>query len=243
MERISCILVDDEPLALELLERYVKKTPFLECKFQCSNGIEALSYLEEAEVDLIFLDIQMPELSGLELSRIITKKSRIVFTTAFNSYALDGFRVNALDYLLKPFNYDEFLRAANRAREWYQLTQKLKTRKSVSNNSSIFVKTGYKLVKIDLNDIICFEGLKDYIKIHLSSAQSPILTLMSLKALEGELPPADFLRIHRSFIIALNKITKIEKGHVEISGGLRIAIAGHYRERIESFIKSNSVGQ
>lgn len=242
MEQISCMLVDDEPLALELLERYVKKTPFLKCKFQCSSGIEALSYLEEAEVDLIFLDIQMPELSGLELARIINKNSRVVFTTAFNDYALDGFRLSALDYLMKPFNYDEFLRAANKAREWFKLTQKLKSRKSISNNSSIFVKSGYKLVKVNLDDVICFEGLKDYIKIHLSSAQSPILTLMSLKSLESSLPPTEFLRIHRSYIIALNKITKIDSGHIEMSGGLRITIAGQYRERIQTFINPNSIG-
>lgn len=242
MNKLSCILVDDEPLALDLLERYVARTPFLDCRYRCHSAFEALQYLEYNTVDLLFLDIQMPELSGIELSRIVSRHSRIIFTTAFQEYALDGFRVNAIDYLLKPFNYEEFCRAANKARNWFGLTG-WGTGKSSSQEAYIFVKSEYKLVKILLRDVLYFEGLKDYVKIWLIVSPKPVLSLMSLKVLESELPVQEFMRIHRSFIIALNRIQLVERGQVCLNGNVRITIAEQYRERFQQFINHSAIGR
>lgn len=242
MNKLSCILVDDEPLSLDLLRRYVARTPFLDSIYCCHSAVEALQFLEHTPVDLIFLDIQMPELSGIELSRIINRQSRIIFTTAFVEYAVDGFRVNALDYLLKPFNFEEFSRAANKAREWFGLTGSVQGQSS-SPDAYIFVKSEYKLVKIILNEVLFFEGLKDYVKIWLMGSPKPVLTLMSLKVLESELPVQEFMRIHRSFIIALNKIQSVERGQVCLTNNIRITIAEQYRERFQQFINHSAIGR
>ncbi|MCX6257947.1 MAG: LytTR family DNA-binding domain-containing protein [Bacteroidia bacterium] len=240
MTKISCIIVDDEPLALNLLERYVRKTPFLEMVYRCSNAIEALEILNKQTIDLIFLDIQMPELSGIEFSRVIGKDAKIIFTTAFDEYAIEGFKVNALDYLLKPFNYEEFLRAANKAREWFQMVySRQKTQED--NHNYIFVKSEYKQIKIQLNEVLYFEGLKDYIKIWLKDNTRPILTLMSLKSLEKKLPPDKFMRIHRSFIVALDKIQSVERSQIIIKNNVRITIADQYKEKFQDFITGKSI--
>ena len=160
---LNCLIVDDEPLALDLLESYVSRTPFLHLVAQCDSAVKALSVIEEEPIDLVFLDIQMPELNGLELSRLVGNKVKIIFTTAFEQYALEGFRVDALDYLLKPFNYTEFLRTATKALRWSEMSRV----ENVSANvpDSIFVKSDYKLIQIQLKDILYIEGLKDYIRI------------------------------------------------------------------------------
>jgi len=240
MTKISCIIVDDEPLALNLLERYVRKTPFLELVYRCSNAIEALEILNKQTIDLIFLDIQMPELSGIEFSRVIGKDAKIIFTTAFDEYAIEGFKVNALDYLLKPFNYEEFLRAANKAREWFELVNS-RQKTQENNHDYIFVKSEYKQIKIQLNEVLYFEGLKDYIKIWLKDNTRPILTLMSLKSLEKELPPDKFMRIHRSFIVALDKIQSVERSQIIIKNNIRITIADQYKEKFQNFITGKSI--
>ncbi|MBK6344929.1 MAG: response regulator transcription factor [Bacteroidales bacterium] len=235
MQKISCILVDDEPLALDLLERYVIKTPFLDCRSRCSSALEAMEIISKHPVDLIFLDIQMPQLSGIELSRIIDKNTRIVFTTAFNEYALDGFKVNALDYLLKPFNFEEYSRAVNRAREWFDLVGQ-NHRPLTGGRDFIFVKSEYKQVKIMLDDVVYIEGLKDYVKIWLEGNPKPKMSLISLKTLEKELHPTRFMRIHRSFIVALDKIQSVERSQVIIGNKVRINIAEQYREKFNHFL-------
>jgi two-component system, LytTR family, response regulator LytT len=241
MKKISCLLVDDEPLALGLLERYVLKTPFLDFKFKCNNAIEALEIINNNPIDLIFLDIQMPELTGLELSRVIEKDTRIIFTTAFNEYAIEGFKVNALDYLLKPFNYEEFLRAANKAKEWFELIKNIQ--KTEENNKDyIFVKSDYKQVKIPLQDVLYIEGLKDYVKIWIKDNPKAILTIMSLKSLEKNLPPNKFMRIHRSYIVALDKIQSVERSQIIINNNIRITIAEQYKEQFKDFINGKSIG-
>lgn len=242
MTKLSCILVDDEPLALDLLERYMARTPFLDCLYRCHSAVEALQFLEYNTVDLLFLDIQMPELSGIELSRIVNRHSRIIFTTAFQEYAVDGFRVNALDYLLKPFNFEEFSRAANKAREWFGLTESMSSH-IPSPDAYIFVKSEYKLVKILLSEVLYFEGLKDYVKIWQAGSPKPVLTLMSLKVLENELPVKAFMRIHRSYIVALNRIQSVERGQICLSGNVRITIAEQYRDRFQQFISLSSIGR
>jgi DNA-binding LytR/AlgR family response regulator len=233
--------VDDEPLALDLLERYVRKTPFLDYRYKCNNAIEALEIIDTQNVDLIFLDIQMPELTGIEFSRVIGRQTKIIFTTAFNQYAIDGFKVNALDYLLKPFNYEEFLRAANKAKEWYELINVQKATSSLIDSNFIFVKSDYKQIKIHLNNVLYFEGLKDYVKIWQKDQAKPILSIISLKSLTEKLPPSNFMRIHRSFIIALDKIQTVERSQVILTNNAHITVAEQYREKFRDFLASKSI--
>jgi two-component system, LytTR family, response regulator LytT len=235
---ISCLIIDDEPLAQELIARYVQNTPFLKCVGIYSSAIEALTFMNKDKVDLLFLDIQMPELSGLEFSKNIPKETRIIFTTAFDKYALEGYKVNALDYLLKPFSYNEFYFAALKAKEWFEIHLDTGSTKS---DGFIFVKSEYKQLRIDLKDIIYFEGLKDYIKIWIKDEQKPILTLLSLKLLESELDPQLFMRVHRSFTISLDNIRAVERGAVLMSNGVYITIAEQYKAKFQGFINGKSV--
>lgn len=181
--KLHCAIVDDEPLALSLLESYVNKTPFLELAGKYSSAVQAMKELPGHQIDLLFLDIQMPELNGLEFSKMVDARTRIVFTTAFGQYAIDGYRVNALDYLLKPISYVDFLQAANKALQWFELVQK------PEEIDSLFVKSDYKLVQVELKKILYIEGLKDYIKIYTEDTPKPILSLMSMKSMEELLPP------------------------------------------------------
>lgn len=241
---LSCIIVDDEPMALNLIKSYVEKTPFLSLKAQCSSAIEALHYLNQDQIDVIFLDIQMPDLSGLELSKIIDKNTRIIFTTAFDQYALEGFKVDALDYLLKPFNYTEFLLASNKALTWFGMlkgqNQEIEIPVKQQEKEFLFVKSEYRQIKIKLSEVLFFEGLKDYIKIWLEDNPKPILTLMSLKSLENDLPKNHFLRIHRSFIINLGKIDAVERSQVIIAKK-RITISDQYKSDFQEYINKNSL--
>lgn len=238
MRIINCIIVDDEPLALDLLESYVKKTSFLHLTGRCSNAFEAIEKINNESIDLIFLDISMPGLSGMEFSRTLSKRHKVIFTTAFEKYALDGYKVDALDYLLKPFNYEEFLKAANKARDWFQMSDAGGL--TVEPPSSIFVKSEYKLIKINLSKVLFIEGLKDYVKIKLIDKEKSVLSLMSLKSLEQQLPADKFMRIHRSYIINLSHIDQVERNQVVI-GNTRITIADIYKENFAKYIASKSM--
>lgn len=234
---ISCIAVDDEPMALQLLVSYVAKTPFLELKNSFSNAIEALDYFNENPVDLLFLDIQMPDLSGMGLSKIVKDRAKVIFTTAFDQYALEGFKVDAVDYLLKPFDYAEFMAAAQKALD------RIQPGLHVTDNPKkdfLFVKSGYKQLKIALNDVLYFEGLKDYVKIWIKDNPSPILTLMTLKSLEQELPPEKFMRVNRSFIVGLGHIEEVERGLVLINH-VQITVSDHHKEKFQTYIENNSL--
>ncbi|MDF2932601.1 MAG: response regulator transcription factor [Chryseobacterium sp.] len=241
MKKITCLIADDEPMALNLIESYVLKTPFLELKAKCNNAIEAMQFLEEnKDIDLFFLDIQMPDLTGLEFSKLLPQKSKVVFTTAFDQYAIDGYKVNALDYLLKPFDYNEFLNASTKARNHFESLQSVSGSKSEKKQEFIFVKSEYKQIKINLSEVLYIEGLKDYVKIYLKDKPKPILTLMSLKKLEEELPSENFMRIHRSYIIALDKIEAIERNHIVI-GNQQIVIAPNYKDDLMKYIGGKSL--
>ncbi len=233
---IKCAIVDDEPLAVELLASYVKKIPFLELCGKYNNATDALHGIGEQPVDLLFLDIQMPELNGLELSKMVPENTRIVFTTAFNQYAVDGFRVNALDYLLKPISYADFLEACNKALQWFQLTQQSDQQPAaVEEPRSIFVKSEYKLLQINLDDIRYIEGLKDYVKIYTEESPHPILSLMNMKAIEQMLPASRFIRVHRSFIVQKSKIREIERNRI-VFGDVYIPIGDSYKQAFQEFI-------
>jgi len=243
---LTCAIVDDEPLALTLLESYVRKTPFLELKGKYSSAVQAMNELPDNEVNLLFLDIQMPELSGIDFSKMVNPNTRIIFTTAFNQYALDGYRVNALDYLLKPINYAEFLEASNKALHWFTLTEKANTELSSPSSStgeeidSIFVKSEYKLIQIKLDEILYIEGFKDYIKIYTENQPKPVLTLLSMKSIEDMLPGGKFLRIHRSFIVQKSKIRTIERNRI-VFGKVYIPVGDSYKKEFQEFLNARSL--
>ena len=236
---IKCAIVDDEPLAVGLLASYVEKIPFLELCGKYNNATDALHGIGENPVDLLFLDIQMPELNGLELSRMLPENTRVVFTTAFNQYAVDSFRVNALDYLMKPISYADFLEASNKAMQWFQLVQQSEqpTAAPVDEEpSSIFVKSEYKLLQIQLDDIRYIEGLKDYVKIYTEQSQHPILSLMNMKAMEQMLPASRFIRVHRSYIVQKSKIREIDRNRIVYDGDLYIPIGDSYKQAFQDFL-------
>ena len=241
---IKCAIVDDEPLAVELLASYVKRIPFLELSGKYSNATDALHGITEQPVDLLFLDIQMPELNGLELSKLVPESTRIVFTTAFNQYAVDGFRVNALDYLMKPISYADFLEACNKAMQWFQLVQQNETAPAATAAAeqqeeikSIFVKSEYKLIQINLDDIRYIEGLKYYVKIYTEQSPHPVLSLMNMKAIEQMLPASRFIRVHRSFIVQKSKIREIERNRI-VFGDVYIPIGDSYKQAFQDFINN-----
>ena len=238
--KISCIIVDDEPMALNLVEGYVEKTPFLILKKKCSSAIEAMEFLKEEPVDLLFLDIQMPDLSGIAFSKMLPKETRVVFTTAFDQYALEGFKVEAIDYLLKPFDYAEFLAAANKANKWFELSKTRTKATQSSEKEFLFVKSEYKQIRIRLADVLYFEGLKDYIKIWLKDNPTPVLTIMSLKSLEEDLPASQFMRVHRSFIVSLKNVETVERGQIIINEQ-RITVSEQYKVKFQEFVSRNSV--
>ena len=231
---LKCAIVDDEPLALNLLESYVNKTPFLELTGKYSSAVQAMSDLPDKRVDLLFLDIQMPELNGLEFSRMVDTHTRIVFTTAFDQYAIDGYRVNALDYLLKPISYADFLQAANKAVKWFELLQQPQ-----EEIESIFVKSDYKLIQVELKNILYIEGLKDYIKIYEENSPKPILSLMSMKSIEELLPATHFIRVHRSYIVQKDKIRIIDRGRI-VFGKNYIPVSDSYKQIFQDFLNKRS---
>ena len=232
--KLKCAIIDDEPLALGLIESYVKKTDFLKLEVSYASAVEAMSQLTKHPVDLLFLDIQMPELSGMEFSRMLPPTTRIVFTTAFEQYALDGYRVNALDYLLKPISYTSFLEAARKALQWFELMHR-----QFDERESIFVKSDYKLVQIELRNILYIEGLKDYIKIYEEGAAKPILSLMSMKSMEEQLPASRFMRVHRSYIVQKDKIRVIDRGRI-VFGKTYIPVSDSYKQAFQDFLDSRS---
>lgn len=234
---IQCMIIDDEPVAVSILESYIAKTPFLSLVAKCHGAVEAMRIMQHEKADLLFLDIQMPDITGIEFSRSLGDSVRIIFTTAYEKYALEGFKVNALDYLLKPFDYHEFLKAALKAKEWFDLKNN-QTESPAVQKESLLVNVEYKLIKIDLKDILYIEGLKDYVKIFTEGGSKPILTLMTLKNLEEQLPDSQFMRVHRSYIISLNKIKAIERSGVLIDKEL-IPVADKYKETFNEYLSKH----
>lgn len=247
---INCIAVDDEPLALGLVCAFIEQTPFLNLVGRYSSAVEALKAIHAQKVDVLFLDIQMPDLNGIELARVLdnskVNKPRIIFTTAYNQFALEGYRVDALDYLLKPFNYEEFLHAAHKALAYAQLVEKSQATPLASapapvvaeekiEDEYLFLKVEYQLVRLSLNDILYIEGLKDYVKVWLQSSEKPILSLTSLKSLEEKLPAKKFMRVHRSFIVSLDKINSITRNALQI-GKINITVGDQYKEAFSQFL-------
>lgn len=248
MRRIRTVVIDDEPLALGLIEGYVNNTPYLEHVASFSSGVEAMhsGVLERAE--LIFLDIQMPTLNGLELSRMVGEGTRIIFTTAFDKYAIDGYKVNALDYLLKPISYGDFLESAAKAQSWFELLDSAHDGAAEGEQAAvvgddiecIYVKSEYKLLRIDLERLIYVEGLKDYVKFFVEGEERPILSLMNIKRAAELLPERRFMRINRSFIVRRDQIRVIQRNRIVI-GSLYIPIGDAYKEELQRYLKARSL--
>lgn len=234
--KIKCIAIDDEPLALEQIGSYVQKTPFLELIATCKNAYEALEVLKEKEVDLMFIDIDMPDISGLDLVKSLVKKPQIIFTTAYSEYAFEGFQVDAIDYLLKPINYAAFLKAANKSKIWFEANSPEKAEQQPkSDRKEIFVKSNYKVVRILLADISYIESANEYIKIFLDN-QEVITTFMRLKNIEELLPAGDFMRVHKSFIINLNKILAVDRNRIFIDKKKHIPVGEQYKEIFNKYM-------
>ena len=228
---MNCITVDDEPLALSLLEDFIGKIPFLKHLKSCKNAFEALDIIQKEKVDLIFLDINMPDITGIDLVKNLDNKPLVIFTTAYSDYAVQGFELNAIDYLVKPFLFERFFKAANKAYELFNLHNKNQNNASKIDNKIddyIFVKADYSSVKIYLKDILFVEGLKDYIKIHIKDKR--ILTLITMKKIEEKLPSSMFIRVHRSYIVAIDKIESIQRNRIVINEKW-IPIGNSYKER------------
>ncbi len=207
---------------------------------QCRNPFEAMEILAKNDIQLLFIDINMPEMTGMEFVKSLTFKPYIVFTTAYSEYAVEGFEVNATDYLLKPVSYTSFLRAANKVKEMIELTAKRGSPVSIPATGHLFVKSEYKLLRIDLDDIKYIESMHEYIKIHLGSS-NPVMTLLSLKSIEEQLPPTQFLRVHRSFIVNLSKITVVERNRIVFDGKIFIPVGEQYKTSFQSYIDRNFI--
>lgn len=235
--KLKTIAIDDEPLALRLVCDYVSKTPFLELVGSYDNPLDAIDFLSTKTADLIFVDIQMPDLTGIEFTRSLEDAPKIIFTTAYEKYAIEGFKLNAIDYLLKPFSYEEFLKAAGKARKQVELeTSALPSIEA--NNQFLFLKSEYKIRRINFNDILYIEGLKDYIKVYVTSDDKPVLSLNSIKALEQKLPEEKFMRVHRSFIVNLDKIDTIERSRI-IFGKVYIPVSDQYKDKFQEYLDKN----
>ena len=233
---INCAIIDDEPLAAGLLKSYAEKTPFLHLIGAYGRALEAMRELREHPVQLLFLDIQMPELSGIEFARILPPETKVIFTTAFQQYAIEGYKVSALDYLLKPVSYDDFLVAANKALDWFSVAQKQQT---YAEDRFMFVKSDYKLVRVALDDILYIEGLKDYVRIYLSDGQK-IMSLMNMKKLEEYLPRPEFLRTHRSYIVHMTKAAQVDRFRI-VFGDQYIPISDSYKDDVQQYFDQHTL--
>ncbi len=227
---INCAIIDDEPLAAGLLKSYAEKTPFLRLKGTYGSALEAMKELRDNPAQLLFLDIQMPELSGIEFAKILPSETKIIFTTAFQQYAIEGYKVSALDYLLKPVSYDDFLKAANKALDWFCVSQK---QQAYAEDRFMLVKSDYKLLRVDLDDILYIEGLKDYVRIYLQDGQK-IMSLMNMKKLEDYLPRPEFLRTHRSYIVHMTKVKQIDRFRI-VFGSEYIPVSDSYKDDVQQY--------
>jgi two-component system, LytTR family, response regulator LytT len=237
---IRCIAIDDEPLALRQLAAYIEKTPFLELAGLCESAMKAMEVLSSTKVDLMYVDINMPDLSGMDFVKTLENPPMVVFITAYSEYALEGFNVNAIDYLLKPIGYSDFLKSANKARKSFK-TVIQETKTEDSDKEYLFVKSGYKIVRISINDIVFIEGKREYVSIHLTNGKS-LMPLISLRGLEEQLPSDKFMRVHRSYIVNLTKIVTIDHSRIIFEGKADIPVSEQYKDLFLKYINSHSLG-
>lgn len=232
--KIKCLAIDDEPLALQQISAYIDRTPFLEKMALCQSAYEAIEFTDQQPVDLMFVDINMQDLNGLDFVKSLKIKPFIIFTTAYSEYALEGFKVDAVDYILKPISYDEFLRAVSKVRDRMTATATATSETVTMNKESLFVKSEYKLIRIQLADIKYIESANEYIQIHLET-EKPITTLVRLKTIEGELPKDKFMRVHRSFIVNLDKVKVIDRNRI-VFDKVYIPVGDQYKDEFQKFV-------
>lgn len=250
MTSLRCFVVDDEPLAVKMLENFIARTPFLELVASFTDPVLALSEMRSQAPDLVFLDIQMPDLSGMELSRMVPAGTRIIFTTAFKQYAFESYEVSALDFLLKPIRYQKFLEAAEKAREWFALKEAATAAASPAApapaseaKTSTFFKVDGALRKVEFDDILFVEGMKDYVMVFLASQKQPLVTHVTMKGMEEMLPAGQFMRIHRSFIVALDKVASVSgTGDVKVGDRL-LHVSDAYREAFDAYLREHSIAR
>ncbi|NDV78601.1 LytTR family DNA-binding domain-containing protein [Dysgonomonas sp. 511] len=226
--KLKCVIVDDEPLAADLLRSYALQTPFLDVAGVYNSAIDALPRINEGGINLIFLDINMPKINGMEFSKTLPASIKIIFTTAYDQYAIEGFKVNALDYLLKPISYVDFLQASNRALDWFKVMNNISA-------ESIFVKSGYQYKKLEYSNILYIENQKDYVRFFLEGQSEPVSSLMNIQQLAEKLPCHVFMRVHRSFIVNLDKVKTVERNCI-VFGKTLIPVSDTYREQFNLFL-------
>lgn len=233
--KIKCLAVDDEPLALQQINAYIEKTPFLEAVVMCHSAYDAMEFLKNHQIDLMFVDINMPDINGLDFVKSLAAKPQIIFTTAYSEFAYEGFQLNAIDYILKPIAYASFLKAVNKAKVWFDMLQKDKEAKVIQKEEDIYVKSDYKIVRIHIDDIKYIESANEYIKIHMVNNEI-ITTLLRLKNIEEQLPEQKFMRIHRSFIIHLAKIRAVERSRVMLDSKTHIPVGNQYKNIFHAYV-------
>lgn len=237
---IRCIAIDDEPLALKQLESYISKVGFLELEAACNSAVDASKVLASQPADVLFCDINMPDLDGMSFVKSLASQPMVVFTTAYSEYAVEGFKVDAVDYLIKPFGFNDFEKAALKVKRLYDLENKEEVT-LLDYDDSVYIKTDYKTVRVEVSSIIYIEGMSEYVKIITEDQKDPVIALLSMKKLEGKLPGNRFMRVHKSFIINLSKISQVSKGHVRMQDGSSIPIGESYRDSLLSYINSKSL--
>lgn len=239
---IKCMAIDDEPLALKQIEAYIAKTPFLDAVSFSHNAFEALDILSKNEIQLLFVDINMPDLNGIDLVKSLNTKPKIIFTTAYSEYAVTGFQLDAVDYLLKPITYNEFLKAANKAKNLIELEEKVHSLESTNDNENLYVKADYKLVSIRMPQILYIESANEYVKIVLENGET-ITTFMRLKTIENDLPADKFMRVHRSFIVNLSKIKAVDRNRIVINQKINIPVGDLYKDVFQNYIDKKFVNK
>lgn len=240
---IRCLAVDDEPLALQQLVTYIGKVPFLELAGKASNAVEAHAILQREAIDVMFCDINMPDLNGMDFVKSLAAPPLVVFTTAYADYAVEGFRVNAVDYLLKPFGLDEFRRAANRIQERLSNEARQQTSPALhADDDTLFVKSDYRVVRIGISQIRYVEAMSEYLRIYLDGEPKPVITLLSMKKIEERLP-AHFMRIHRSYIVNLQKVQEVNKNRVILDADTLLPIGDMYRETFQQYLDQRFLGR
>lgn len=237
MNNIRCVAIDDEPLALNVIENYISQTPDLELLQRFTNPVKALQFLTQNEVDLLFVDIQMPDLTGLDLISTLKNKPVLIFTTAYSEYAVQGFKADAIDYLLKPIDFPDFERAVNKAKDWIY-TRRNQAMQVQANKEFLFIKSEYKIVRLNFGDIRYIQGMSEYVRIFLTTGR-PVMSLISMKSLEAQLPETRFMRVHKSFIVNLEKINMIERNEIVYDDGTIIPVSAQYKAKFQEFVDKN----
>ncbi len=239
---IRCIAVDDEPLALRQIETYISKVPYLDKVALCSSASEATKLLQNESVDLMFVAINMPDISGMDFVKSLDNPPMVIFTTAYSEYAVEGFKVDAVDYLLKPFGFEDFQKSAAKAKKLFD-QQNAVSAIAAQADDALFFKTDYKVVRVPMDKILLVEGMSEYLKIHIDGEKEPVIVLLSMKKLQERLPSDKFMRIHKSYIIALSKIREVSKGRVIMTGGFTVPIGDMYKDEFNAYLDSKFLGR